>query len=100
MAPAPTENQPEPAPAFADDPFRKAFWDLIHQRVIQMDPYHELFVNNKGKASGEEYDYLRFTILKDSQAFKEWTSKVKRIPDTELETISDINTLIQRINAY
>lgn len=100
VAPTPTENQPEPAPAFADDPFRQAFWDLIHQRVIQMDPYHELFVNNKGKASGEEYDYLRFTILKDSHAFKEWTSKLKRIPDTELETISDINTLIQRINAY
>ena len=85
----------------ANDPnfqFKQQFWDLIHQGVIQMDPYHELYVNNKGKVEGEEYDYLRFTILKDFPSFKEWYGKLRKIPESERQSIKSVNELVRKLN--
>lgn len=97
-----TENQQvEEKPQPADDPivqFKKEFWDLIHQRTIMMDPYHELYVNYKDKASGEEYDYLRLVILKDYASFKEWYSKLHQLTFTELENINTIADLKSKLN--
>lgn len=84
-----------------DDPnvqFKNEFWTLIHQRTIMMDPYHELFVNYKDKASGEEYDYLRLVILKDYATFKEWYGKLHQVPISELEGINTINDLKNKLN--
>lgn len=80
--------------------FKKEFWDLIHQRTIMMDPYDELYKNYKDKASGEEYDYLRFTILKNFDTYKEWYRKLKKIPQNELEGINSIETLVQKLKEY
>lgn len=85
----------------ANDPnalFKQQFWDLIHQGVIMMDPYHELYVNNKNKVEGEEYDYLRFTILKDYPSFKEWYGKLRKIPESERESIKTVNELVRKLN--
>ena len=97
-----TNQQDEPK-SDAEDPntqFKKDFWDLIHQRTILMDPYDILYKNNKDKASGEEYEYLKQTILRDSPHFKEWTGKLRKIPVTELQrinTIADLKSKIKEI---
>lgn len=96
---APIETQPVPS----DDPnvqFKQAFWDLIHQRTIMMDPYDELYKNYKDKASGEEYDYLRFTILKNFDTYKEWYRKLNKVPQNELEGINSIEALVQKLKEY
>lgn len=93
----PKDETPQPV---ADDPnelFKQAFWTLIHHRTILMDAYDTLFKDNKGKVEGEEYDYLRFTILKNSTAFKEWTSKLQKIPASELGTINTVNDLKSKL---
>ena len=64
-----------------------------------MDAYDTLFKDNKGKVEGEEYDYLRYTILKNSTAFKEWTSRLQKIPTSDLETINTINDLKSKLNS-
>ena len=95
-----TTQQEEPQPV-ANDPneqFKKSFWDLIHQRTMQMDPYDLLYKDNKGVASGEEFDYLRHTILHDFSHFKEWSSKLRKIPASELEGINTIADLQKKIN--
>lgn len=92
--------QEETTQPVADDPnelFKQAFWTLIHQRTILMDAYDTLFKDNKGKVEGEEYDYLRFTILQNSSAFKAWTGKLQKIPATELESINNINDLKSKL---
>ena len=89
-----------PAPV-ADDPnitFKNAFWALIHQRTIMMDPYDTLFKEYKNKVEGEEYDYLRFVILKDYNAFKAWYTKLHKVPVAELEKINTVNDLKNKIN--
>ncbi len=94
----PEEETPQPV---ADDPnemFKQAFWTLIHQRAILMDAYDTLFKDNKGKVEGEEYDYLRYTILKNSTAFKEWTAKLQKIPASELETINNVSDLKSKLH--
>ena len=95
------EGMAETPQPVADDPnilFKQAFWTLIHQRTIMMDPYDALFKEYKGKAEGEEYDYLRFTILKDYSSFKAWYTKLHKVPVAELETINTINDLKNKIN--
>ena len=94
------EEQEETPQPVADDPnvpFKQTFWTLIHQRTILMDSYDTLFKDNKGKVEGEEYDYLRYTILKNSTAFKEWTAKLQKIPASELETINTVNDLKSKL---
>jgi len=94
------EEQEETPQPVADDPnvlFKQAFWTLIHQRTILMDSYDTLYKDNKGKVEGEEYDYLRYTILKNSTAFKEWTGKLQKIPASELETINTVNDLKSKL---
>ena len=96
------ENQKvEETPQPVDDPnaqFKKEFWDLIHQRTIMMDPYHELYVSYKDKASGEEYNYLRLVILKDYASFKEWYGKLHQLTFTELENINTITELKKKLD--
>ena len=77
--------------------FKKEFWALIHRKAKQMDNYDKLYLDHKGKVKGKEYDYLRTTILKNSTSFKDWVSKLTKIPDTEIQTIEDINTLTQKL---
>ena len=92
------EETPQPV---ADDPnvqFKQAFWALIHQRTLLMDSYDSLFKDNKGKVEGEEYDYLRFTILQNSSAFKSWTGKLQKIPASELENINTIDDLKKKLS--
>lgn len=94
------EPKPQDEPQPADDPnvqFKKDFWDLIHQRTIQMDPYDLLYKENKATASGEEFDYLRFEVLKDTPHFKEWSTKLRKIPANELETINTVNDLKNKL---
>lgn len=98
--PTVVETQEETQQPVADDPnvqFKQAFWALIHQRSIFMDSYDTLFKDNKGKVEGEEYDYLRFTILQNSSAFKTWTGKLQKVPASELESINTINDLKNKL---
>lgn len=95
------EAQEETPQLEADDPnvqFKQAFWTLIRQRTILMDAYDTLFKDNKGKVEGEEYDYLRFTILQNSSAFRTWSGKLQKIPASELETINTVNDLKSKLN--
>jgi hypothetical protein len=99
VKPEETAQPEEPQPA-ADDPsaqFKKDFWNLVHQRTIQMDPYDLLYKENKATASGEEYDYLRFEVLKDTPHFKEWSTKLRKIPSSELESINTVNDLKNKL---
>ena len=90
---------PQPA---ADDPsaqFKKEFWALIHQRTIMMDPYDMLYKDNKNKVEGEEYEYLRYTILENFATFKTWSGKLRKVPASELESINTISDLKNKLNA-
>ena len=78
--------------------FNANFWLLVHQREMRMDPYDTLFKNNRKNVSGEELEYLKTTILDNSSAFKEWSGKLKKIPASELESITTITELKQKIN--
>ena len=89
----------EPQPT-ADDPnvqFKNAFWTLIHERTITMDPYDFLYKDNKNKVEGEEYEYLRLTILKDFNSFKAWSGKLHKIPVSELQSINTIKDLKNKL---
>ena len=95
------EEQPkvEPQPE-ANDPnakFKQEFWSLIHQRTIMMDPYDALYKEYKNKVEGEEYDYLRFTILKDYVSYKAWYEQLKKIPESQLKSIKTVDELKTRI---
>lgn len=97
----PEVNQEEETPLPSDDPniqFKNEFWVLIHQRTIMMDPYDRLFKDNRNKVEGEEYEYIRLTILKDSNAFKTWSGKLRKIPTSELEGINTIADLRRKLN--
>jgi len=89
------------APPAANDlntQFKQEFWSLIHQCTFTMDSYHDLYTNYKGKVEGEEYDYLRFTILKDFASYKVWYERLKKIPEKQLQSINTIDELNKRIN--
>ena len=99
------ENTPEVAPVeepvtqTPDEMFKQEFWGLIHQKTLQMDPYTDLYNKYKDQGvSGEEFEYLRLTILKDWSTYKEWYPKLKRIPDSELTSINTVNDLITKLN--
>ena len=86
-------------PAVADDNqlFQQEFWDLIHQREMAMDSYDGLYKNYKGKVSGEEFDYLRFTVLKDYPSYKDWSAKLRKVPTKEIESIETIDALKNKL---
>lgn len=77
--------------------FQQEFWELIHQRNVLMDSYDGLYKQYKGKVSGEEYDYLRFTILKDSPSYLEWSRKLRKMPTDELATIESVDVLKSKL---
>lgn len=94
------EPKPQDEPQPADDPsarFKKDFWDLIHQRTLMMDSYDNLYKDNKDKASGEEFDYLRHTILQDFNHYKDWSAKLRKVPASELENINTVADLKQKL---
>ena len=96
----PVVETPQPA---ADDPnaqFKKEFWSLIHQRTTMMDPYDLLYKDNRNKVEGAEYEYLRYTILKDFNSFKEWSGKLRKVPATELESINTVKDLKNKLQNY
>ncbi len=93
------QKKVEPQPA-ANDPnaqFKQEFWTLIHLRTIMMDPYDALYKEYKNKVEGEEYDYLRFTILKDYVSYKAWYEQLKKIPEDQLQSIKTVDELKKRI---
>ena len=93
------QKKVEPQPE-VNDPnvqFKQEFWTLIHQRTIMMDPYDALFKKYKNKVEGVEYDYLRFTILKDFTSFKVWYGKLHKVPVAELEKINTIDELKNKL---
>lgn len=79
--------------------FKNEFWDLIHRQEKQMDAYTDLYNKYKGNVKGEEYNYLRFTILKDYTNFKRWQYNLKKIPEDQLQTIKSIDVLKNEINS-
>lgn len=89
----PVVETPQPAATDDNTLFKQEFWTLIHQRELAMDAYDGLYKNYKGKVSGEEYDYLRFTILKDYSTYKEWSRKLHKIPMDELAKIETVEAL-------
>ena len=92
------QEQPKPAATDPNVYFKQEFWALIHQRVALMDDYTNLYNEYKTKVSGEEFDYLRFTILKDYATFRDWYDKLKRIPESQLSSINTVNDLSRNIN--
>lgn len=72
---------------------------MIHRREVRMDPYDSLYKANRNQVEGEEYDYLRFIILKDFPSFKEWSGKLRNISPSDAEQIQDISTLKEKIKA-
>lgn len=92
------QETPQPKTKDPNVQFKQEFWTLIHDGVIMMDPYHELYVNYKGKVEGEEFEYLRLTILKDYVSFKEWYEKLKRIPEKQRQSISSVDELAKKMN--
>ena len=91
------EETPKPA---ANDPntlFRQEFWELIHSRNSSMDAYTDLYNNYRTKVSGEEFDYLRFIILKDYVSFKAWYDKLKTVSESQLQSVETIDALRNRI---
>lgn len=91
------EETSQPVVVDPNAQFKQDFWNLIHQRTILMDSYDGLYKDNKDQASGDEFDYLRYTILKNSEAFKEWSNKLRRIPVSDLDSITTINDLKAKI---
>lgn len=89
----PVEKKPEKEEILTKDSFQQEFWNLIHKRDPRMDSYHNLYVNNKGKVKGEEFDYLRLVILENTKAYKEWMKKLKAVPESELQEINTIAAL-------
>ena len=100
-----TEQTPEVAPvaepvaSTPDEMFKQEFWGLIHQGMLQMDPYTDLYNKYKSEGvSGEEFEYLRLTILKDWPTFKDWYGKLRKISKSDLESLNTINDLITKLN--
>lgn len=93
-----TETQPQkPAANDPDAMFKQKFWEFVHQKTPSMDTYTELYNEYRSKVSGEEFDYLRFTILKDYASFKVWLEKLRAIPDKQLQSINTIDALKNKV---
>lgn len=77
--------------------FKQEFWNMIYNKKGQMNSYDALFNKYKGTVKCKEYDYLRGTILQNTTAFKSWKGKLLSIPDSELQTITTIEALKQKL---
>lgn len=92
-------EEPEQPSTDPNTAFKEEFWALIHSGTIQMDPYDALYKKYKKEASGDEFEYLRLTILKDWATFKVWYNKLNKIPADQLQSIETVNQLIQKLDA-
>ena len=77
--------------------FQQEFWKMIHDQSGQMDSYDALFNKYKGAVKCKEYDYLRGTILQNTTTFKSWKGKLLSIPASELQSITTIDALKQKL---
>ena len=86
-------------PILTDDNqlFKQEFWALIHQKEMAMDSYDGLYKQYRGKVSGEEFDYLRFTVLKDYPAYREWSAKLRKVPTADIGSIETIDALKSKL---
>ena len=71
--------------------------ELVRSAEMAMDAYDGLYKQYKGKVSGEEYDYLRFTILKDTPAYKEWSRKLRKVTTEQAEALHSIEALKSKL---
>ena len=94
---AQTQEPVVPAVTDPNEQFKQEFWTLIHQRTFTMDSYHDLYTSYKGKVKNEEYDYLRYTILQDYVSYKAWYDNLKKIPESQLQSINTIDDLKNKI---
>lgn len=96
-----TQPQEPVAPAVTDPNvlFKQEFWDLVHHRNPSMDAYTDLYNKYKAEVKGEEFDYLRYTVLKDYVHFKAWYDNLKKIPESQLQSIETVDALINKINS-
>ena len=97
----PVENNVQTAEATATGPaarFSQEFWKLIHKRNFNMDTYTNLYNKYRSSVRGEEIEYLRTTVLRNSAGFRQWKAKLASIPDDELESINSIDALNSKIN--
>ena len=78
--------------------FKQEFWDLIHQRNPSMDAYTDLYNKYKADVKGDEFNYLRYTILKNYVTFKAWYDNLKLIPESQLQSIESVDVLTKKIN--
>ena len=95
------EQPQEPVTPAVVDPnvqFKEEFWDLVQHRNPSMDAYTDLYNKYKANVKGEEFDYLRFTILKDYVTFKAWYENLKQIPESQLQSIKSVDALKNKIN--
>ena len=95
------EQPQEPVTPAVVDPnvqFKEEFWDLVHHRNPSMDAYTDLYNKYKANVKGKEFDYLRFTILKDYVTFKAWYENLKQIPESQLQSIESVDALKNKIN--
>ena len=58
---------------------------------------NEAYPAYKINVNGEEYDYLRFTVLKDYHSYKDWSAKLRKVPAKELESIETIDALKSKL---
>ena len=91
----------EPAKPVVTDPnilFKQEFWDLVHHREPSMDAYTDLYNKYKENVKGEEFNYLRYTILKNYVTFKAWYDNLKLIPESQLQSIESVDVLTKKTN--
>lgn len=93
----PVVETPQPAATDDNTLFKQEFWTLIRNRELHMDSYDGLYKKYKGKVSGEEYDYLRFTILKDASSYMEWSHKLRKISSTDIASVETIGALKSKL---
>ena len=96
VKPAPPVVTPAPVNDTVNQ-FLSEFWGLIHQRESKMETYIALYEKYRKKVSSDEYNYLRLSILKDYASFKTWAGKLKKIPNAELESVTTLKDLKQKI---
>lgn len=95
------EQPQEPVTPAVVDPnvqFKKEFWDLVQHRNPSMDAYTDLYNKYKADVKGDEFNYLRYTILKNYVTFKAWYDNLKLIPESQLQSIESVDVLTKKIN--
>ena len=94
-----TEKTPLPTAEITAQ-FKEEFWTLIHKQENKMPAYGKLFRTYKGKAEGEEYRYLGWTILRSNKDFAVWSNIMLRVPSERISTVNNIDQLTKLLEEY